>query len=178
MQPDLILEELQLQINQVIVKPFSAILGKIKLTQPSTGTIRVVLNEGDLNRAFNSESFRANLIEGKQVKNYLQQVNCQLLADGKIAFKSELILTNTTESVAFTIVPRIGNDGREILLQDVHYIEGEAPELTAALLAHLGEIFNLGVFKQKCMSLQFQQLDVMSGKLILQAALHIEQFPS
>lgn len=181
MQQDLVAEELQLQINRVIVKPFSAILGKIKLTQPARGTIRVVFNEEDLTRAFNSQSFRANLPQGKQVKIYLQQVNCHLLADGNIAFKSELILTDTglAQSVAFTTVPRIGNDGRKILLQDVHYLNSEvAPELTAALLAQVGEFLSLHIFEQKGMSLQFQQLDVTAGKLTIQASAYIEQFPS
>lgn len=182
MQQDLIAEELQLQINRVIVKPFSAILGKIKLTQPCTGTIRVVFNEDDLTRAFNSESFRANLPQDKQVKIYLQQVNCHLLADGNIAFQSDLILTDTgqAQSVAFTTVPRIGNDGREILLQDVHYLDSEelAPELIAALLTQVGEFLSLRMFEQKGMSLKFQQLDVTAGKLTIQAAAYIEQFPS
>lgn len=39
MQPYLIVEELQLKINSVTVKPRSAILGKIKLVHPSTGAI-------------------------------------------------------------------------------------------------------------------------------------------
>ncbi len=182
MQQELIAEELQLQVNRVIVKPFSAILGKIKLTQPCRGTIRVVFNEDDLTRAFNSQSFRENLLPGKQVKIYLQQVNCHLLADGNIAFQLDIILTDTgqTQSVAFTTPPRIGNDGREILLQDVHYLDSEelAPELTTALLAQVGEFLSLPWFEQKGMSLQFQQLDVTAGKLTIQAAAHIEQFSS
>lgn len=181
MQQDLIAKELQLQINRVIVKPFSAILGKIKLTQPARGTIRVVFSESDLTHAFNSQSFSTNLSQGKQVKIYLQQVTCHLLAEDNIAFKSDLILTDTglAQSVAFTTVPRIGNDEREILLQDVHYLNSEvAPELTAALIAQVGEFLSLRMFEQKGMSLQFQQLDVTAGKLTIQAAAYIEQFPS
>jgi len=54
MQQDLGLSELKLQMNRVIVKPLSALLGKIKLTQPSEGTARIVINEDNLTRAFNS----------------------------------------------------------------------------------------------------------------------------
>jgi len=46
------LEELK-QINRITVKPLSAIFGKIKLTQPAAGTIRIVINENNLTRAFN-----------------------------------------------------------------------------------------------------------------------------
>ena len=188
MQQGLGVEELQLQINRVNVKPFSALLGKIKLTQPSEGTARIVINEDKLTRAFNSKSFHEHLhqmqgfAKDKRVANPVQQVKCCLLADGNIAFNSELILGKTGEAraFAFTATPRIGNDGQGIVLQDVHYVEGKElpPELTAALLARMSEVLNLRNFEQKGMSLRIQQLDVAAGKLTLQAAAYIEQFPS
>lgn len=178
MQPYLIVEELQLKINSVTVKPRSAILGKIKLVHPSTGTIYVVFNEEHLTRAFSSESFLAQLRQ--KVKVNWQQIKCQLLA-GKISLSSELILGNTEQarSLTFTTVPQISNDKRQICLQDVHYLEGEAlaPELTAALLSQVSELISLRLFEQT-MSLRIQQVDVKAGKLTLQADTYIEQFPS
>lgn len=179
MQPDLILEELQLKINSVTVKPHNAIFGKIKLVHPSTGTIYAVFNEEHLTRAFSSEAFLAQLHH--KVKVNWQQIKCQLLADGKITLSSELILSNTGQarSVTFTTVPQISNDGREICFQDVHYLEGEAlaPELTAALLSQVSELISLRLLEQT-MSLRIQQVDVKAGKLSLQADTYIEQFPS
>lgn len=181
MQPYLIVEELQLKINSVTVKPRSAILGKIKLVHPSTGTIYFVFNQHDLTRTFNSESFLANLHQvGKSVTINVQQVKC-LLADSKISLSSKLILSNTEQAeIAFTTVPRISNDGREIYLQDLHYLKGEAlaPELTAALLLQVSELLSLRMFERKGMSLRIQQVDVTAGKLILQADTYIEQFPT
>lgn len=184
---DLRVEELQLDINRVTVKPLSAIFGKIKLTQPSDGTVRTVINEDNLTRAFNSESFRGRLhslkgeVEDKRVAIHVQQVKCCLLRDGKIALKSKLILGKTGEAraLAFTATPRIGTDGR-IVLEDVHYQEGkELPaELTAALRSQVSEVLSLRAFEQKGMSVRIQQLDVVAGKLTLQAAVYIEQFPS
>lgn len=182
MQPSLILEELQLKINSVTVKPRSAILGKIKLVHPSVGTIYCVFNQDDLTRAFNGESFLANIHQvGKRIAINLQQVKCDLLADGKISLSSKLILSNTEQAeIAFTTVPQISNDGREIYLQDVHYLEGEAlaPELTAALLLQVSELLSLRMFERKGMSLRIQQVDVTAGKLTLQADTYIEQFPT
>ena len=182
MQPYLILEELKLKISSVTVKPRSAILGKIKLVHPSTGTIYFAFNQHDLTRTFNSESFLANLHQiGETIPINVQQVKCDLLADGKISLRSELILNNTEQAeITFTTVPRISNDGREISLQDLHYLEGEAlaPELTAALLLQVSELLSLRMFKQKGMSLRIQQVDVTPGKLTLQADTYIEQFPT
>jgi hypothetical protein len=187
-QPDLGLEELKLQINRITVKPLSAIFGKIKLTQPAKGTIRIVINENNLTRAFNSESFHKHLhqmqsfVEDKRVAIHLQQVKCCLLADGNLAFNSELILDKTGEAraFAFTATPRIGTDGQGIVLQNVHYVEGkELPlELTAVLVAQVSEVLSLRNFEQKGMSLRIQHLDVTTGKLTLQAAAYIQQFPS
>ena len=181
-QPYLILEELQLKINSVTVKPRSAILGKIKLVHPAVGTIYFVFNQDDLTRAFNCESFLANIHQiGKTIAINLQQVKCALLADGKISLRSELILSNTEQArIAFTVVPQISNDGRKIYLQDVHYLEGEAlaPELTAALLLQVSELLSLRMFERKGMLLRIQQVDVTAGKLILQADTYIEQFPT
>jgi hypothetical protein len=187
MQQDLVVEELQLKINRVVVKPLSALFGKIKLTQPSTGTVSIAINEDNLTRAFNTESFHKRLhqiqsgVEDKPVAIPIKPVKCSLLADGNIAFSSEQILGKTGEAqpFAFTGTPRIGTDGKEIVLQNGHY-EGKElpPELTAALVAQLSEVLNLRNFEQKGMSLQIQQFKVTAGRLTLQATAYIEQFPS
>lgn len=187
MQQNLGVEKLQIQINRVSVKPLNALFGKIQLTQPSKGTALIVINEDNLNRALNSELFKENLhnrqvfFESKRVAIALQQLKCCLLDNANIAFNSELILDKTGEATcAFTATPRIGTNGEKIVFQDVHYVEGKElpPELTATLLAQVSEVLSLRSFDQKGITLRFQQLDVAAGKLILQAAAYIEQFPS
>lgn len=188
MQQNLGVEELQLKFNRVIVKPRSALFGNIKLTKPSEGTARIVINEDNLTRAFNSELFHTNLhkmqicIDKKRLPIALRQVKCCLLDNGNIAFNSKLILDKTGEAraFAFTATPRIATNGEKIVFQDVHYVEGKElpPELAATLLAQVSEVLSLRSFEQKGVTLRFQQLDVMAGKLTLQAAAYIEQFPS
>jgi len=188
MQPDLSVAELELHINRVTVKPLSALFGKIELTQPTDGTARIVINEENLNRAFNSESFHKQLqqrqvfVENKQMKIDAQQMKCDLLANGKIAINGELIVgeTGKAQLVTFTAIPQIGADRQAIILQDVQYSEGKelSPELTAAIVAQVSEVLNLSNFELEGMSLRIQQVNVTAGKLVLQAAAKIEQFPS
>lgn len=188
MQQDQVVEELQIQINRVTVKPLSALFGKIELTHPSEGTVRIVINDDNLTRTFNSESFHERLhqmqvfVEDKRVAIHAQQMKCVLLAEGKLAFNSELILGKTGEArpFAFTATPSIGADEQGIVLQNVQYVEGKElpPELTAALVAQVSEVLSLRNIELKGMSLRIQQLDVAAGKLTVQAAAHIEQFPS
>lgn len=166
MQHDLVVEELQLQINRVVVKPRSAIFGKIKLTQPSTGTVRIAINEDNLTRAFNTEYFHKHLhqiqtgVEDKPVIR-IKPVKCSLLADGSIAFSSEQILGKIGEAqpFAFTGTPRIGTDGKEIVLQNGHY-EGKElpPELTAALVAQLSKVLSVRNFEQRECHCKFSRL--------------------
>lgn len=187
-QQDLTLEELQLEINQVTVKPLSALLGKIKLTKPAEGIVHIVINEDSLTRAFNSKAFDKYLHQNKSFADdkqgiiHVKQVQCFLLANGNIAFNSKLILDETQENklVAFTAIPYIEHHGEKIVLQNVDYLEGKeiAPELTAALLTQMSEFLSLRKFEQKGMLLRIQQLDVTVGKLTLQATAYIEQFPS
>lgn len=187
MQQNLGVEKLQIEINHVSVKPLSALFGKIQLTKPSEGTARIVINEDNLNRALNSENLKKNLhnmhvfFDNKRVAIALQQVKCCLLDNGNIAFNSELILDKTGEATcAFTATPCIGTNGEKIVFQDVNYREGKElpPELTATLLAQVSEVLSLRSFEQKGITLRFQRLDVAAGKLTLQAAAYIEQFPS
>lgn len=188
LKQDLSVEKLQLKINRVTVKPFSALRGKIQLTQPSEGTACIVITEDNLTHAFNSKSFREHLyqmqgfVEDRRQIIHIQQMKCRLLADGNMAFNSELILGKTGEprAFAFTATPHITTDGQRIVLQDVHSVEEkEFPsELKVALIAQASEVLSLRDFEQKGMSLRIQQLDVTAGKLTLQAAAYIEQFPS
>lgn len=181
-------EELQLKFNRVIVKPRSALFGKIQLAQPSVGTALIIINEDNLNRALNSKIFQEKLhnmqvfLENKQVTIDLHQVNCFLLDNGNITFNPQLILDKTgkARAFAFTATPRIGTNGEKIVFQNVHYVEGKElpPELTATLLAQVSEVLSICSFEQKGISVRFQQLDVVAGKLILHAAAYMNQFPS
>lgn len=99
-QQDLTLEELQLKINQVTVKHLSALLGKIKLTKPAEGIVRIVINEDSLNHAFNSKAFDKYLHQSRGFTNdkrtiHTQEVECFLLADENIAFNAKLIFNET-----------------------------------------------------------------------------------
>ncbi len=188
MPQNLLVEELQLQINRIIVKPFNALLGNIILTQPCEGTIRISINDDSLNHLFNSKSFSEHLhqiqgsVENKRIATDIRHLRCCLLADGNIAFNCQVIegKTGEAQTLAFTAIPRIVTDGQAIILQDVDYLNGKEllPELTAALIAQVSEILNFREFQQKGMSLRFQQINVAVGKLTLEADVCVEQFPS
>lgn len=188
MQKDLRMEELEMHMGSVAINPLSAAFGKIELTKPTKASARVVLNEEDINRAFNSEYVRSQLQEQKiQVNEQLttivpQQVDFRLPGDGKVALKASILLKETkeTQQVAFSAVPKVSGCGQTVALEKVEYGDTKeiSPDLTQALINATSEILNLSNFDLEGMSLRVKQLDVQPHKLVMQAEAHVEQIPS
>lgn len=177
--------ELQFKIDCVTVKPLSAIWGKIRLTHPSSGVLRLVINENNLTHAINSKILYKPLARQRQVEEQMaeqiEQVKCFLLADGHIAFNCKIALGKTREpqTVTFTAIPHISEEGKGVTFQHLQDVEGKSPrsELVAALFAGVSEILSLRDFERQGTSILIQQLDVTAGQLMLQADIYIEQFP-
>ena len=185
MQKDLRMEELEMQMSSVAINPISAAFGKIELTQPTEASVRVVLTEEDINRAFNSEYIRSRLQSQKirvngQLRTIVpQNVKFHLLGDGKVVLKATVLLkeTNETHQVAFSAIPRVSANGQTVSLENVEYADNKetSPELTKALVDETSKILNLSNFDLKGMSLRVKQLELEAGKLTLQAEAYVEQ---
>ncbi|BAY61869.1 hypothetical protein NIES22_19360 [Calothrix brevissima NIES-22] len=188
MQKDLRVEEMNMQIQSVAINPLSVAFGKIELTKPTVGSARVVLNEADINRAFNSDYVRSQLqsqqiqVNGKATTINPQNVEFRLPGEGKVAINANILLGETGEAhqVAFEAVPRVSANGKTVSLENVEYGQGEeiSPELTKALVNQTSELLNLSNFDLEGMTLQVNSLQVETGKLILQAQAYVEQIPS
>jgi hypothetical protein len=188
MQKDLRMEEMEMQMSGVAINPLSAAFGKIELTKPTEASVRVVLTETDINRAFNSEYVHIQLqnkqvqVNGQPMTIDAQKVDFRLPGEGKVALNANVLLPETgeTKQVAFIAVPRVSANGQTVSLEDIQYGEGEelSPELTKALVDETSEILNLSNFDLEGMSLQIKSLEVAAGKLMLQAEAYVEQIPS
>lgn len=186
MKKDLRVDQLDMHMSGVAVNPLSVAFGKIELTKPTDASVRAVLTEIDINRAFNSEYVRSQLhnlpvqIEEKSTTVDVQQVEFNLPGDNKIVLKASVLTGDRTEQVAFSATPVVNSNGQTVALENVEYGEGEelSPELTKALVNQTSEILNLSNFDLQGMSLRIKKLKVETGKLTLQAEAHIEQIPS
>lgn len=188
MQQDLRIEEMDMHMSHVAINPLSVAMGKIELTKPTDAEVHVVLTEADVNHAFNSEYVRSKLqnlkihVDGKPMTVDAKQVEFHLPGEGKVTLKAEAFLreTDETKQIAFQAVPRVADNGKTVLLEDVQYGEGKeiSPELTKALVDQTSEILDLSNFDLQGMSLRIRSIDVEAGKLTFQAAAHVEQIPS
>lgn len=188
MQGDLRMEELEMHMTSVAINPLSAAFGKIELTKPTDASVRAVLTEADINRAFNSDYVRNQLqnqqihVNGQPMTIDAQKVDFHLPGEGKVALDATVLLRETgeTKQVSFTALPHVGVNGQTVTLEDVHYGEGEelSPDLTKALVDQTSELLNLSNFDLQGMTLKIDNLEVEAGKLTLQAQAHVEQIPS
>ncbi len=188
MQKDLRVEEMDMQVKSVAINPLSVAFGKIELTKPTVGSAQVVLNEADINRAFNSDYVRSQLqnqkiqVNGQTTTINPQQVDFRLPGEGKVALNANILLVETgeTHQVAFEALPRVSGNGKTVSLENVEYGQDEeiSPELTKALVDQTSELLNLSNFDLEGMTLQVNSLKVETGKLILQAQAYVEQIPS
>ncbi|NMG11006.1 DUF2993 domain-containing protein [Brasilonema sp. UFV-L1] len=188
MQKDLRVEELKMQTGSVAINPLSAAFGKIELTKPTKGSTRVVLTEDDINRAFNSEYIRSQLqthkidVNGQLMTIIPQHIDFHLPGNSKVALSASILLRETgeTQQIAFSAVPKVSANGQTVSLENVEYGDTQeiSPDLTKALIDATSEILNLSNFNLEGMTLRVKQLEVETGKLIMQAEAYVEQIPS
>lgn len=187
MQKDLRVDQLDMHMTGVAINPLSAAFGKIELTKPTDATVRAVLTESDINRAFNCDYVRNQLqnlsvfVNGQPTTISAQQVSFRLPGEHKVALDAVVSLPdNQTQEVAFSAVPVVSSKGQTVVLEDVEYGEGEelSPELTKALIDQTSSILNLSNFDLEGMTLKIKNLQVEARRLTMQAEAHVEKMPS
>jgi hypothetical protein len=187
MKQDLRMESMEINTGSVAIDPGSAIFGKVELTEPADADANIVLTETDLNRAFTSEYLRKKLqnlevqLPDRVLLVNVRRANLGLPENETITIDADIFLKDTAEMKSFSAIakPQLQDNGKRIDLEMVS-AEGEdmSPELVTALFKKITEFLDLRNFDIKGMSLQLKNLVVQPGKLILQAATKIENFPS
>lgn len=187
MQEDLRVSQLDMHMTSVAINPLSVAFGKIELTKPTDASVRAVLTESDINRAFNSEFVRNRLqnlqvnVNGQPTTISAQEVDFHLPGDRQVALNAVVSSPdNQTQQVAFSAVPVVSADGQTVALENVEYGQGKelSPELTKALIDQTSAILNLSNFDLEGMTLRIKNLQVGTGKLIIQAEAHVEKIPT
>ncbi|NEP15512.1 MAG: DUF2993 domain-containing protein [Leptolyngbya sp. SIO4C1] len=188
MQDDLRTEKLQVKTGTVSIDPFQAAFGNIELEQTAEAQAEMTLTEADITRAFNSDYLRQKLasipleINGQTTAAQPRQIQFQLPGEGKAHLQAavDLVDLNEQRQVAFTAVPAIGEDGQQIVLEQVTY-ENDTDaenELTAAILDSAQALLNLKNFELDGMALKLHELQVQPGKLTISARGVVQSFPA
>ncbi|HEY9879069.1 MAG TPA: DUF2993 domain-containing protein [Leptolyngbyaceae cyanobacterium] len=187
-QQDLQIKEIDLQIDQVDVNLFSALLGKIELNQPIDSTGKIVVTETDINRNLNSDYLRSRpiglevTVEGQPVLLTFQApMKIQLPGNGKVIFSSDIQILEKGEhrSVHFTgaVYPR--TDQHSVLMESFSLGEGQSLsiELMAAFMDRLRELIDAPYINLGDMAFQIQRMEVHQGSIDLFVKLKMNQIP-
>lgn len=187
MQQELRTQELTVQTGSIKVNPWKAALGEIELERPTQSSVRMVISEADIDRAFNSQ-FVHNQIphikvaqNGQTVTVTARDISFQLPGNGQIVVHADLehLGTGIVEQIAFEATPNIAANGYRLHLKDVKYICGKevSSELTTLILEQISRVLDLRNFEVPSMNLRLTNLEVLAGKLILSSEAEIKAFP-
>jgi hypothetical protein len=188
MQKDIRLHELELHTDGIAIDLFSAIFGEIELNKPVEATVRLVLTEQDINRAFNSDYFRRKFqglelnVDDESVTLEPQQLKVYLPGGSKMEFSGTILLheKSKTQRVGFTAMIRPRTLKQPLLLEAFNCTEGEglSLELAIAFLKKAKELLNLPFFDLEGITFRIKQLEVQEGSMTLHTEAYVRQLPT
>ncbi|WP_254567867.1 DUF2993 domain-containing protein [Oscillatoria sp. HE19RPO] len=188
MKQELRMENLDIKTGKISIKPLLAAIGNIQLEEPTEATVTVVLNEQDINGAFDSDYIQEKLqnfpvtIDGKPLTLDAHQVDFSLPSEGKIQLSIGVLFRETgeTHQVEFTAIPKVKTDGTGARLQEIEYLDGNeiSPEMTAELVKKSEYLLNISNFELSSgMSVRLRGLRIVPGQVHLEAQAYIEEIP-
>ncbi|MEA5419116.1 DUF2993 domain-containing protein [Spirulina sp. CCNP1310] len=171
MRQDLRLEQMQLQMTGIRVKPFKALLGNIELAQPSHGRGCMVLTDQDFQGAFHSPDLGHQLTALGYPHT---EIHTQLQANGTLNMTlSGAEIPATTWQFLPTIRPNGG-----VLLTAQSSIAPALQPLAEVLRTQGEAVFNLRRFELKGLKFIIAGLTVQQGLVTLEAIAAMTEFPA
>jgi LmeA-like phospholipid-binding len=181
------METVEINTGTIIINTFSAIFGKIELTQPTDADARIILTEADINHALNSEYLRNKMqnwkleVQERSIIIDVLQSEIKLPGEGKIVFKASIFVRETgeTKHLLVTAIPCLRENGHRISLEEILFAEGKglSLEFATALFQRLGELLDLRQFELMGISLKLKTLDFQENQLAINADIQLEQLP-
>ncbi|KZL50660.1 hypothetical protein A2T98_06315 [Nodularia spumigena CENA596] len=184
-KPDIRVQEIKLQTDNVSINPLSAIFGQIELNEPVNAVARIVLTKTDINLALTSELIRSLVenfplnVDGEIIKFEPQHTDIFLPGDGKIGFNVKGLLKSEKNrsllSATLTFRPR--NNSHPILLESVTCTEGEgiSVELILALMQKVKELANKPFLKWEDIAFRIIDMQVLQDSIILIIEANVKQ---
>jgi len=180
MRNGLRIQQMDLKVQAISLDIGAVFGGAIRLRQPTSGTIQVILTENDLSRAFNTpfirEKLQALTLDGQPLS--FSDTQMQLTDDGGLALQS-LIAVGQAEAQLVSLKAKIHLEGgRKILFIEPEYEgEPEAQRIGAAVIGHINQLLDLDKFKLDGVTLRIFRCELRRGYLVFHGSAQIRQFP-
>lgn len=188
LQKDIRLQEMEVQTDSVDINPLSVLFGEVELNKPIDANIKIVVTQADLNRALNSDyilSKAKNLklnVDGQTVTLDMQQMELHLPDGEEMLFSGKSLIheSGNTQPVSFTAKCRPRASKHPILLEEFQCNEGHSISLdvTVALMQKIKELTTLPYFYLQGTRVRIQEMEVQTGRIVLQIQAHVVRIPS
>ncbi|MEC4806316.1 MAG: DUF2993 domain-containing protein [Jaaginema sp. PMC 1079.18] len=188
LKKDLRIAEMKVSLGKISINPLKAITGNLELCEPTQGTAHIAIAEADLNQAFNSDYLEEQIedtpvaTDNQESTLDIDKMTCHLLQNGEIAIEAiaQISPSDATQSFEFISQPRIREDRRGIVLENIRYQNHSEvpPELTDTILNKATQLLDLSTFEMPGISLELESLQVTQGQLILDGIAYVTELPS
>ncbi|GFE71975.1 DUF2993 domain-containing protein [Chroococcus sp. FPU101] len=179
LNPFLRVQEMKINLTKIMVHPFKALMGNIKLLEPSQGTISIVLDEKDIEQSLRTQSWSKTLHNQQSISLVVQQIWCNITEQDQIIVNTQLENKSTKERwvASVKVIPSISLLG-EIVLEEIQPTESSSPVfIHEIILKELTKVLNFNSFAIDGLDLKIQQLTIQSGQLFLQGLAIMSKFP-
>jgi LmeA-like phospholipid-binding len=187
MKQDLRMETLDIKTDAVSINPLNAVFGNVELTHPTDAEAQIVLNESDINHAFESSYIQSKLknlsmdIDGQSEVVDIQTVSLNFPGENKFAINADFLIQGQSElkKIAVETIPQVCEGGNQISLEILSAeCTGLSNKVMAVILNQLTALLDLRNFDVPGMSFQIGRLEAQDGKLMIHANTQIRKFPS
>ncbi|WP_414545571.1 DUF2993 domain-containing protein [Nostoc sp. CCY0012] len=184
-QPNIRVQEIQLETDSIAINPLSAIFGQIELNEPVNAIARIVLTTADINRALTSEYTRSLAqnfkldMDGEIISFDPQHIELFLPGNGRIGLNAKLLIKfpTNTRLLGATVILHPRTNSQPIMLESVTCTEGKgiSVELILAFIQKIQELENLPYFKWEDIAFRIIDMQVIDASVILLIEANVKQ---
>ncbi|MDV3000899.1 MAG: hypothetical protein N5P05_002505 [Chroococcopsis gigantea SAG 12.99] len=156
------MQEMRINLTEIAVKPFPALLGNIQLTQPSQGTIDIVFNDSDIENVF-----KASLAD-------LENIKCKIIDEENIEISLDL---KSKSPIVLRLKPEINEKDIEVKVLKTRADAEISPELMTQILQPLEMLLNLEQFQIDGVSVTIRTIIINRASVQVGGIANITHFP-
>lgn len=185
---DLRAERMILHTNSIKIDPLKAALGKLKLEKSTNVQAKLVLQEDDIEQAFNSSYIQNKLkdvqieLAGGNLTVNAKNVKFKILHSDRLYLRADINIAESgeTKPISFSLKPDFDPQANKILLEDVEYDDNNIYDSTLAqtILNSIQSILDLNNLEFKNARFKINRINLKQGKITLGGKALVQDFPT
>lgn len=183
--PNISMTSLDIQLNEVQVNPWKAVLGNAELSQPTSGYTEIILGEGDIARVLSSQKILEELRDRREIAGTSTQeleiadLSCQLSEKGQLTVTGKGVRSQAGDSIPISFETSLKFDAGRIILKELNLDTTDelSEQLTRFAVEKTEAFLNLQYFTLEGVMVTVERLEFMAGQMKFCARVDVEQIP-